>query len=400
MRSIYSMLIGAALVLSAPTSSFAQSAIDSLASVIDLRSTCAMPNGATLDNCFETTADVTDWLWAGGRASEPNSLDPVTVRVGPGSFDPFSCTAGQGMRGFVSVEGAGRDVTEFFNPSDVIGGPDIAFVCEGGITVRGCTQLSFSRLRARGLGSGVIWNGDGDSQWENVDMLGDNEGVARCLQTAMGWYDVTADGGVHFFWNTRFEARGSGTFVTVAFNGRTESWIYGSDLLARVDHTGGGGVYAAILASGTIGTRIFGSTLRAKATNSQFGGLLSGIDARGGQTHMHGGIINVDASATSGGTAAGIRTSTPTTFVHTPETAFVLKSAQANLAYRIVGPGDVDSPFLWPSGTTPPNILSQTGSDLFVKTDEGPGQNEARLFIYDSSCTTSPWRNVTTGDCL
>lgn len=386
---------------------FAQSIIDPDASVVELRTSCISQGSTYLDNCFESTGDLETWLWGGfppptSRNNEPNSLDQVTVRVGPGTFDRLECdaTAVPLARGFVSVIGSGREVTEFHNPVDAID-PGLANVCPGGITVRSCTGMSFLNLTASGLGSGVIWTGNGTSTWEGVDMIADNQGAPRCLSTAMAWYDVFSFDSLHFFWNTRFHTHGNGTFVLAAFNGRGESWVYGSDLLLKASGTGGGGFYASVFGGAKRGIRIFGSTVRA-AADSTFGGSIAGLHARGtpsanGDIHMHGGIINV-----SGGFAIGVYTSTADSFIHTPDTAFNLSTVPGGLKARIIAfPGsDIQSPFLWPASTTAPDILSQNGSDLFVKTDEGAGANESHLYVYDNSCSPDTWRSVTTGACL
>lgn len=396
-----------AVCLCASGSAYAQSIVDPDASVVELRTSCISQGSTYLDNCFESTGDLVDWLWGGflppvSRNNEPNSLDQVTVRVGPGTFDRFECDAigAPGARGFVSVIGSGRELTEFNNPVDAVD-PGLANVCPGGITVRECTGMSFLHLTASGLGAGVIWTGDGTSTWEGVDMIADNQGAPRCLSTAMAWYDVFSFDSLHFFWNTRFEARGAGTFVLAAFNGRGESWVYGSDLLLKVSGAGGGGFYASVFGGAERGIRIFGSTVRA-AADSTFSGLVAGLHARGSAVknsdiHMHGGIINVSAPF-----AVGVYTSSATTFIHTPDTAFNLSTVPGGTKARIIGfPGsNIQSPFLWPSSTTPPDILSQDGSDLFVKTDEGVGSNESHLYVYDTSCSPDTWRSVTTGSCL
>ena len=394
-----STLLGLGLVCSlAPSATRAQPLIDPSASVIELRSSCAMPGSTYLDNCFETTADVVDWLWNGGRTSEPNSLDPVTVRVAPGTFDRFECDGTSvSMRGFVSVVGSGRDVTRFVNPIDApeagLGG-----ACPGGITVRDCTSLSFRHVTAQGLGSGVVWAGAGSSQWEGLDMIADNEGAARCNGSAFGWYDLNP-ASLHFFWNTRFEARGVGNTGVIAFNARGESWLYGSDLFAQVGGAGQGGVYAAVLSASPNGVRIFGSTVRARA-DASFPTTVSGFHVwgSGATVHMHGGIVNVNAPISVSISALG-----PDVFVHTPGTAFVLPTSPVVSATRVIDVtgSNVQSPFLWPSSTTPPSVTNlKDGADLFVKTNEGPNQDESHLFVYDRSCTVNPWRSVTTGMCL
>jgi len=395
----FSILLAPGLVYAAvaPNTTVAQS-IDDDARVVELRSSCLV-DGTMLHNCFETSAELTDWLWVNagtgtGRASEPNSLEPVTVRVGPGSFDRFDCE-GSGMRGFVSVEGAGRDVTRFVADVPVFYSPVGA--CRGGVTALGCTNLSFRNITAEGF-AGVLWTGTGDSQWQDVDMFVENVDATNCLSEAFAWYDVLSAGGLHFFWNTRFEAVGS-TGATNAFrNNGAEVWAYGSDFFVRRVGNISVGSPTAIQSAAPDGMRLFGSTVRGKVDADAGGGSVLGIQALGqGQVHVHGSIISIDASAHPAGAAIAISVGAGAT-VHTPETAFALKGS-TRIRLLNLG-GTIESPFLWPSGTTPPDILSQTGADLFVKTNEGPGQNEPRLLIYDSGCSPDPWRRVSDDTCL
>ena len=398
----FSILLALGLVYTAVVPRTAAADIDNDASVVELRSSCLV-DGTMLHNCFETSADVTDWLWNGGRTSEPNSLDPVTVRVGPGAFDPFRCEAPpSGVRGFVSVLGSGRDLTHFVETNAVL--DFTTFTCEGGITSIDCTNLSFSDLTASGRGTGVYWLGIGDSFWESVDMEVDNGGASYCAGRSFAWFDKfsqstgSTPGGVHFFWNSRLQARGVGG-GTAAFYSSSESWFYGADFLL-IAVGGGSGYGAAVTILTADGAHIFGSTVRA-VSEASFAGNLSALQSLGsGAIHMHGGIVNVNATDSVTGVAVGASTDNVNGFVHTPQTAFALKGT---IKIRIYGPGTVQSPFIWPRGTTPPNVLSFTGADFFVKTDEGPGQNEARLFVYDDSCSAiwaERWRNMTTGNCL
>lgn len=422
MRLAIASLVGALSSAIVPTTATAHptasgSTILDTARVVELRASCAMPNGAYLDNCFETTGELTDWLWddAGtpaGRASEPNSLDPVTVRVGPGRFDPFRCATTPGVpRGFVSVLGAGRDVTHFVGTATLV--DPTTSVCEGGISSLYCTSLGFSDVTASGPGTGVYWLGAGDSFWESVDMEVDNGDTVDCTARAYAWYDKfgerteTSPAGVHFFWNSRMEARGVGGAVA-AFYSHSQSWFYGADFVMRVVSGSPGtygGVVTVVRATTATwperdGVHIFGSTVRGIG-EAAFSGNLTGLRSVGsGTLHMHGGIVNVNASGSASGVAVGAATDHQTGFIHALQTAFVIKGT---IKIRIYGPGTIQWPFFWPRGTTQPDVLSFTGADFFVKTDEGPGQDEARLFVYDESCSatwTDRWRNVTTGNCI
>ena len=405
MRFSVAFVVGVLCSAIAPLTTAAQSSIDPTATVVELRVSCAMPGGATLDNCFDTVADLTDWLWNGGRTSEPNSLDEVVVHVGPGEFDLFECNAATGMRGFVSVVGSGRNVTSFISTSRAAD-LTLEFAAPGGITVRGCTHLSFSDLTARGFGTGAVWTGEGDSFWEDVDLTVDDEGTAAGFGIGAAWYDANLNG-EHWFWNMRFHTRSVGAYVVSAFNTRSESWIYGSDFLLEAGSPQGAVSCAGVLSGSPRagGVHIFGSTVRARGVDA-FSGMIAGLHSRGlsvnnppqrGTIHMHGGIVNVN-----GPTAVGILTNGKEAFVHTPGTAFVLPGAGSNYRILDLGPSStIQSPFLWPNSTQAPDIISsQDGADLFVKTNDGVNQDESHLYVYDSSCSAPSWRSVTTGSCL
>lgn len=380
--------------------------IDPDARIVELRESCDV-NGVMLDNCFETTAALTDWLWGGftppaGRTNEPNALDSVAVRVGPGNFDAFTCdaTSASGARGFVSVLGSGRGDTSFEQPVAITHLP--TYVCEGGITSIDCTGLTFSDLTATGIGTGVLWIGTGSSLWESVDMRVDTS-APPCAGGVYGWYDDFGEsvgetpGAVHYFWSSRLSARGRAG--TAAFSGTGESWFYGTDFVVTRTGPGTGGYVAAVRQASADGVRIFGSSVRAVGEVGSTGNV-TGLNSTGpGAIHMHGGIINATVPS---GTAVGTATDHVDGFIHTLETAFFLKGANPFLI-RMYGPGTTQSPFIWPRGTTPPSVFSETGADFFVKTDDGPGQDEARLYVYDIGCSavlTERWRSVTTGNCI
>lgn len=405
MRFVTLLVLAPLSVALMPKTTAAQSVIDPDASVVELRAPasvncptcngCEVTSGNFHENCFEFVDDLTDWLWVNagtpvGRNNEPNALDAVTVRVGPGTYGDFNCEGM--MRGFVSVEGAGRDVTRFVSDGSFY---LPAGACRGGVTSLNCTNLSFRNVTAEG-DAGVLWVGDGDSQWQDVDMVVDNEAGTGCGSEAFPWYDVFSANGLHFFWNTRFDATGTGGTTNAFRNNGAEIWAYGSDFFVRVAGTAYPGSPIVIETATASGMRIFGSTVRAKVEAMASSGSVYGVRALG-EFHMHGGIISLNASAHATGAVIGIWASQATAFAHTPDTAFAL---QGPTKIRLLGPGTIESPFLWPAGATPPDILSQTGSDLFVKNNEGPNQDEARLLVYDNSCSPDPWRRVSNDTCL
>jgi hypothetical protein len=138
--------------------------------------------------------------------------------------------------------------------------------------------------------------------------------------------------------------------------------------------------------------------------------------ARDTEFHMHGGIIAVhvdDTISNVDGVGIYVGDSVGATggkaLAHTPGTAYVVKSSAG--ATRVEASGDARAlvPFMWESGTDVPvaNLVSQTGSDVFVETDcnnatgvcDGSGTTRPHLMVYDASCSPTPWFNVVTGEC-
>lgn len=97
---------------------------------------------------------------------------------------------------------------------------------------------------------------------------------------------------------------------------------------------------------------------------------------------MHGGIISIDGSGSAGDLdVIGIETFFGGGFAHTPGTAWALLPGAAGTATRISGTGNVQAPFQWPAGPTPPNVVSTHGSDQFVDTAAGASGQEAHLMV-------------------
>lgn len=422
-----SFLMVAVVVLTAGPAA-AQSTIDPDARVVELRASCISQGSTYLDNCFEATADLTDWLWVdagtpSGRSSEPNSLDGVTVRVGPGVFDRFECVGTAGaMRGWVSVAGAGTDLT-VFEPSDpLVSDPDLGpSVCVGGIDLKNCTGMSFQDLKARGQTRGANWHGSGDSVWRDVDFVADpgnapsgtlctNEGAAVPVYAWYDRFEFPAPTAEHFFWDSRFIVRNPETgssYGRVAFaTNDDDNWFYGCDFLTDLSNAVVGQTPTGFLNSGLnvnfkAAARLFGSTVRVRVENGTLTGRVTGVQLSGQDAvfHMHGGIINVNIKATDVD-VAGIDVLLGK-IVHTPEAAFNLRPSGTKTTWRIRSPGsaDIQSPFQWPASDTAPDIQSVHGQDTFVKTDAGPGGDETRLYIYDDSCA-SQWRDAGGTGCL
>lgn len=374
------------------------------ADVVHLRSDCV-----GVSDCFTTTAALTTWLWDSGRSPEPTSGDRVAVHVGPGTFGPLECEGTiAAPKGWVSIKGSGRQTTVFRRSQSEVG---LLSACAGAIDIRHCDGLDFDNLAARG-DTGVLWAGSGVGNWSDVDMIGQR--VNDCSQASLGWYDVP-DGAsarsLHYIWNGRIEARGTSGLLNYGYSTHfAETWIYGTDIVAKPTTDLSGTDNYALFMTGNADVRLFGGSVRSDvgaAVNSTFppaffqGGLVA-VENRGGVFHMHGGIIRASASASNVDVDTwGVRASAGG-FVHTPATAYTVEPGQSGTASRAAAKGSASvlAPFLNPAGATPPVAVGLNGSDLFVDTDAGAQGGESHLMVSDSSCSSGgPWRDMATGNC-
>lgn len=384
--------------------------VDPNASVVHLRKDCT-----GVSNCFTTTADLTNWLWNGGRSSEPSSSDRVYVHVGPGDFDMFQCDGSSVARGWVSVIGSGRDQTRFVQNQALI--HPVNGYCLGGITADSCTGLNFQDLTAYGGYNGVLWVDGGSATWSDVDMVaGGSEALSSGCglnslfgTSTLGWYDFSSGGtgSRHFFFGCRALGLGHANGTTnVGFDVASDAdiWFYGGDIAAVPE------VNASYSRNIGVSTddgvfRAFGASIRAEAgaaTASQFAGLFAAVRPRGTAFHSHGSILRADASASSANnTVFGIGEAQG--LVHTPGSAFNLQPSGTGSVVRIgvSGTADIQSPYTWQASSTPPAISSVEGADMFVDTDAGSGGGESHLMVYDADCTGGggPWRDMVNGSC-
>jgi hypothetical protein len=378
--------------------------------IVELRYDC--PAGAA--NCFETTSQLTEWLWMpGGRTNPPSAADRVVVVAGPGTFDRFVCDASGTPRGWVSIVGAGRGVTRFESNDGSV--EPASGQCYSGITVNGCSELNFQDLTAFGSVSGVLWLNGGSATWTDVDMVGGGAtAISGCgaVANAYGWWDRLAGGSVgskHFFFGSRARASGiaGGGAYNVGFymTSGAEVWFYGGDILAESELTSAIAQNAAVLQLGPKPHHFqgFGTSLRSLVGNATGGAFTvfagASIMAASGTFHMHGGVISADASAaTVNVSPVGVLSNG---FAHLYETAFAVKPAGTGTATRVAGTGNVESPFLWKTSNSPPTVVSKNGNDLFVDTEAGPGNNESHLMVYDTGCNGmgGTWRDMATGEC-
>lgn len=360
--------------------------VDAAADIVLLRKVCA---GEA--NCFATMPALLDWI-TGVRTS----TEPLLVAMGPGVFASIDCGSSWPSFTDVTFRGAGRDRTTIGDGTGLFG-----------VLAVNCGSLEFQDLKVEGSPYSVWWQGAGRSVWTNTDLVGI-------------WYDLLCgvppiERSVHFFFGNQIEGDGSSAFISLC----GENWIYGSDIVSRPTSVGAGAP-TPLVVGGKGDVRVFGSTIRmltdeipdGTQTSLNYIGVLVGKgDVLGGPPgtgtfHMHGGIISVNASNLVEAGATGIHVIPGgNALVHTPGAAFTVLPGQNGQRTRISG--NAQSPFQWPAGSTPPDLVSENGSDLFVETDcfsdgacdETPAGGESHLMIYDESCGSDPWRNVNTNAC-
>jgi len=368
---------------------------DSNATVVFLRTDCNV-NGNPMENCFESMAALSDpstgWIW---NTRNPTSSAPLLVVVGPGEFDQFVCPNG---RGYVSLRGSGREQT-------IIAGSDT------GMSIRNCEDLSFTDLGIRGGRIGVQWIGGGFSTWSDTDIVVSGETSAG---TTGAWGDLVDASqqpfvcGTHYFHGSRVRATGGGSAEASAFYSQCgESWFFGGEILNEVSKSTRQ-ANAVRITSPFGDVRTFGTAIREVVTApvSIGDGELVGVVVSGGHFHSHGSVINVDARGVTNASAVGLSVISAG-FAHTPEAAWVLTPDGSGTTTRVrtANGGVAQSPYVWQSGSAPPVVTSQHGSDLFVETDcnssDCNGHSDPHLMIYSSNCTGSggPWFDVVRQSC-
>jgi hypothetical protein len=405
------------VALLAIMTSKASAVIDPDAEIVLLRQDCT-----GLDDCFTTTASLTDWITV---TRAPTALTPLLVDIGPGQFGQLACggynifipTAGFSH---VTFRGAGRERTTI-KVSTCSGGLD--YLC-GAVqaTSDDCHHLSFQDFTAESDGTawGAVWSGfAGDSSWTNVDIRGGR----------VGWYEFSfpgicnpAERAVHYWWNARIWGLAPDGFAGNGYEANcSESWFYGCDIavFAGSDPIPGGfadGFAALSVGRETGDARLFGSTVRvvagaANPATVASGGMIGVRVFPNGVFHMHGGIVNTMVNVTNGSESIGLDVQSGG-FAHTPGASFVVTGGVQATRVR----GSAQSPFQWPPSAGPPRtdpanpgspyLISTAGSDVFVETDcSGTGNcngggTQTHIMVSNPACgAANPWFNATKGAC-
>lgn len=358
------------------------------ATVVYLRTSCDVANSdvgeSPMENCFENMGMLHDWIYARANPSAKLLID-----VGPGQFDGFGCHVGDAVGnvgGDLTFRGAGVGKTilsSFFGISNES--------CVG-------TKWAFENMTIQGQGYGVVWVGrtGGETIWTNVLIQGNNG----------SWYEQAdhgaavcnpGQGGKHLFFSSRLTSAG---FNQAGFINRCgDDWFWGSEIsvIPNVDSPGG----SAILSEGS-GNRmhLYGSNVRVElATNATpSSGILTAMNVfNGAELHSHG--VGIDVVAKAGWTAIALK-ATNTGEIHAFESSYFFGLSTAGITVQRIlnNGGHVHAPFLWAQHPTPPVIQSMDGADTAIVTS-GTLDNHPHMVVYDSSCTTSKWYDMTDKAC-
>lgn len=167
-----------------------------------------------------------------------------------------------------------------------------------------------------------------------------------------------------------------------------ESWFYGSEISTDAD---GGPGQSLLRADGIGEIHVYGGSLRALGFVNKTN---IATAQNGGSIHIHGTGIDMLTSADA---TAEVFNATAGGMIDANASAYNLKTGVNGSIVRVnnnVGTGHVHAPHLWEEHPMPPNIVSVTGADMAVTTDNG----ETHLVIYNSNCA-SKWFDVNTNAC-
>lgn len=356
--------------------------------IIYLRKDCS--GIGSNQHCFTDIEDVETWLWT-TRSPTPSASSPVTVHIGAGEFyGTFDCN----NNGYVTLIGSGPASTKIIGSANAITGDN-------------CEELGVQNMTITNSSGNypLDWLHGGSSRWVNVDVIG----------FTAAWVDFKSscdvnDHPIHYWFNSKITSLNVNSTVYNTSCG--ETWFYATELTKTTTNTffDSGGIVSAI---GDVNIHAFGSVLRANIAAGNEPYLVSTVTGVAlyddASFHMHGGIINLDLSAGTNINVIGIDNK-GTGMVHTPDTAYSLKSGTGGSNTRILntGTGAVHAPFQWPAATTAPAITSQLGSDTYIETDctsagdcSGNGSNlHPHMMVYDASCTINgSWFDMTINQC-
>jgi len=279
------------------------------------------------------------------------------------------------------------------------------------VLVNNCSSLAFQDLTIKGDDFGIQWWNGGSSTYSNVHVTGGR----------FAWWDYRPFGGqsVHYWFSSKLESSGDFSEAAALFNYGAEHWFYGGEITFTPNMLGGrsGAVVLGSTGGNVPDVHLFGTAVRAIAPSGvTLGSPLVGVLVENGAFHMHGGIINVNASGAADNSLDAYAIYNKATgsqrAVHTNETAFLVKAKDAGSAKRIAGfpwnIGNTGSPYLWSAGDNPPSAISaKSGSDQFVENDcsadgncNGGGIETHLMIANPAKCgDVDPWFDTQVGQC-
>lgn len=355
-------------------------AIDPTASVVLLRTSCNDGAGGMLNNCFTNTGALVSWI-VSARNPKPSASAPLTVEVGPGTFNALNltCDASTGFTGHIKFAGADRQLSRFKGTTFLVSHPAI---------IRNCTKLHFSDLSFESQFYGYIdWGGGGTSVWENVDVAGQSR----------AWFETSCGStpGIHYWFGSRLASSGFGV-NQVYLAGCDKSWFFGSEISTNAM----GPVISTSSADAEV--HVYGSNLRVDDSANCCTGDVVVVSASGGSSiHIHG--TGIDAAGGTGRTVRVLSASTGAS-IHANVSAYNLSTGSGGSVVRINnggGTGHVHAPYLWehiPDPATVPNFTSVTGADMTTVTT-GTSDGQPHLVIYSTNCA-SKWYDAVDKVCL
>ncbi len=373
--------------------------VEASAGTMEVRQTsCPEPNPpAEDDTCHETIAAAIGALLA---YDPPSASNPGLVDIGPGNFDTILCL---GNFSHVTFRGVSRTTTTV-----------------AGVSIGSCPNLGFETLAVKNSVVGVVWGATGSSNWKYVDVVAPKPWVdSGCNATAATSHTMH---GVRWIGSLPTDYGARITCGTISFE------------LGEIRMSGQGTApgptspsrYALTLA-GRGKLSISKSAIRVGPgtwpSNTDWGlgvvalsvGRVFGAVPVGTPTLvLRDSVLNVDMGKILRANATAIETVGAQAAVSTPGTGFLLKrgSQPSNLwpARLVIGGNHaIESNFLWPASSTPPQIRSVDRADTFVETDcdhadpTGSCSNgeTSHLMEYRAGqCgSTDPWYDVVRRAC-
>lgn len=346
----------------------AQAAVDPGASVVQLRQSCQV-NGSTLDNCFTDLTTLNSWIW-NTRNPSPSATNPLLVKIGPGTFDgQFTCT----NAGDVSLKGSGVNVSIISNGMEPI-------------NTQNCTNMAYSNLTVKNTENlfGVREDG-GTSVWNNAEI--DGLGYA--------WFDGTGDTcnvkqGSHYFYSSRVVANTIGNNATAWYDDCDKSWFFGSQIQA----IGGSGAQVRVIEANGGEVHVYGGNIEALTQGDVSPASMVAVTSdNSGIVHLHGTGIDVISQGNNNITALSAGTGG---LIHAVADGYFMNTNGGTMTRVNNNGGIIMAPYHWPASSTPPAVISASGSDTAVVTKTSDGHPHP--LVYDATCS-SHWFDTVARAC-